>query len=130
MFVRMPYNVMADGRECLLRLFSKFAQDESAGDQLDLDVASDLGAGRVPEGADKILLGTGDGLDIVGVIVGRGTGEHRAARDSHLLLGSLLAGWVQLLDAVVVSGVHDGRHIKVREPVPALEGNPGNDRLV
>lgn len=109
---------------------SKFAQDESAGDQLYLDLASDLLIGRVSEGADKVLLGAGDGLDIIGMVVDLGTGEHRAAGDGHLFLGVLLADWVQLLDALEVGGVHDRGHIEVREAVPALEGNPCDNRLV
>lgn len=110
--------------------FSKLAEDESAGDQLYLDRASDLVVGRVSEGADEVLLGAGDGLDIVGMVVDLGTGEHGAARDRHLFLGVPLAGWVQLLDAFEVAGVHDRRHIEVREAVPPLEGNPCDNKLV
>lgn len=112
------YLCLSVGLSRLLEL----AEDELARDQVGL-VALGGSCVTATQGGDQVSLLGGHGLDVVGVVVGSVAGEVGAAGDGGLDLGLELADGEDLLDAVDVGGVDDGRDIKVGQIVPALEGD-------
>lgn len=78
-----------------------------------LNLTLAAGSGRVvnhtgTQSDDDVVAGGGLGLDIVGEVVGVGACKGPAARD-----GVLSVDRVHLVDALLIIGVDNGRHVKV-----------------
>lgn len=101
----------------------ELAKHKVAGDDL-VGITLGGGVGRLAaEGAVQLSLLGGDGLDVVGKVVGSVAGEDGATGHEGLGGDGVLAGRPHLVDTVQVLGVDNGRDIKVGDAVPALEGH-------
>jgi len=72
----------------------------------------------VTDGANEILVGGSLGLFVVPVVVGVGTGKELASRRWVLAVSR-----PDHLDIVVIIRTDDGRHVKVRQVTPSVEGD-------
>jgi hypothetical protein len=100
----------------------ELAEHKVAGDDLG-SITLGGGVGLAAKGAVQLSLRGGDGLNIVGEVVGSVAREDGAARHQSLDRDGVLAGGPHLVDTIVVISVDNGGDIKVSNVVPALEGN-------